>query len=142
MCERTLGIERAAEAHAAEERKAIAAFEQEPYHLQEILVPAHGDAVLGHTAEAGHHAVVQRLIQCRCVANRRKRRALAGNRDTRQRRRQRLDLESVDADDRMAVIQQVVRQRESRRSHADDKHALARARREEPDDGGRADSSA
>ena len=32
-----------------------APLQQQPHHLQEVLVPAHGDAVLGHAAEAGHH---------------------------------------------------------------------------------------
>ena len=38
---------------------------------------------------------------------------------------ERLDLEAVDADHRVAVVQQVVRQRESGRAHADDERALA-----------------
>ena len=61
--ERAVGIERPAEAHAAEEREALATLEQQPDDLQEVLVPAHGDPVLGDAAESGHHAIVERLVQ-------------------------------------------------------------------------------
>src|ERR1700712_5161904 len=43
-------------------------------------------------------------------------------------RRQRLDFEAVDANYRMAVVHQVVRQRESGGTHAGDEHALTCAR--------------
>ena len=58
-----VGIERAAEAHAAEQGELPAPFEQQAYHLEEILVPAHGDAVLGHAAEASHDAIIQGFVQ-------------------------------------------------------------------------------
>ena len=38
---------------------------------------------------------------------------------------ERLDLEPVDADHGVAVVHQVVREREARRPHADHEHALA-----------------
>ncbi len=66
--ERVLGVERAAEAHAAVQREAVAPLEQQPDHLEEVLVPAHRDAVLGDAAEARHHAIVERLGQRRDVA--------------------------------------------------------------------------
>ena len=123
--ERAVGVERSAEAHAAEEREAAAALEQEPDDLEEILVPAHGDAVLGDAAESRHHAIVERFVQHRGIEDRLERHALAVGRDSRQRGRQRLDLEAVDADDRVAVVQQVVRQREAGGPHADDERPLA-----------------
>ena len=123
---RPFDVERAAETHAAEEREPVAALEQQSDHLEEILVPAHGDAVLGDAAEAGHHTIVERLGERRCVEDWRERPTLASGRDSRQRGGQRLDLEPVDADDRVAVVHQVVRQREAGRSHADDERALGR----------------
>jgi len=53
--------ERAAEAHAADEREFLAALEEQADDLEEILVPAHGDAVLGHAAEASQDALVELL---------------------------------------------------------------------------------
>ena len=52
---------RAAEAHAAEHGELAAAFEQQADDLEEVLVPAHGDAVFGDAAEAGHDALVERF---------------------------------------------------------------------------------
>jgi hypothetical protein len=40
-------------------RRTRAPFEQQADQLQEVLVPAHGDAVLGDAAEAGQHAVAE-----------------------------------------------------------------------------------
>ena len=48
-------VERAAEAHAAEHLEFAAPLQQQPDQLEEVLVPAHGDAVFGDAAEAGHH---------------------------------------------------------------------------------------
>ncbi len=70
-------VERAAEADAAAQRKAIAALDQKTQQLEEVLVPAHGDAVLGDAAESGHHALVQRLAQRVDVAYRLERHARA-----------------------------------------------------------------
>jgi hypothetical protein len=58
--------------------------------------------------------------QRRCVANGREGNAAAVDGDAGQRFVQRLDLEPVDADHRVAVVQQEVRQREAGRAHADD----------------------
>ena len=80
--ERALGVERAAEAHAAEQRETVAALEQQADDLEEVLVPAHRDPVLGDAAESRHHAIVERLVQRRGVADRRERRALARRRLT------------------------------------------------------------
>ena len=129
MRERAGVVERAAEAHAAVQREAVAPLEQQADHLEEVLVPAHGDAVFGHAAEAGHQAVVERLDEVAHVANRRERHALAANGDARHRRVERLDLQAVDADHRVAVVDEIVREREAGRPHADDQHALAGGRR-------------
>ncbi len=123
--ERAVGVDRAAEAHAAEHRETVATLEQQADHLEKALVPAHGDPVLGDATESRHHAIVERLLEHREVADRLERLALAGRRHTRKRRVERLDLETVDADDRVAVVQQVMRERESCRSHPDDERALA-----------------
>src|SRR5712691_10427518 len=53
----------AAEAHAAEHRELPPPLEQQPDDLEEILVPAHSDAVLRDAAETRHHAVVEILAQ-------------------------------------------------------------------------------
>ena len=55
----------------------LAALEQQANDLEEVLVPAHGDAVLGDAAEARHHAIVERLEQLVDVADRRERHARA-----------------------------------------------------------------
>ena len=68
--ERVLERQRAAEAHAAVQRELAAALEQQADQLEEVLVPAHGDAVLGDAAEARHHALVERLVQLIDVADR------------------------------------------------------------------------
>ena len=127
--ERAFGVDRAAEAHAAVHREALAPLDQQAQQLEEVLVPANGDAVLGHTAEPGHHPIVERLGQRRDVADRHERHALAVRGDAGHCRRERLDLQPVDADDRVTVVQQMMCERESRRSHADDEHALAGGRR-------------
>ena len=75
--ERAVGIERPAETHAAEECEPAAALEQEPDDLEEVLVPAHRDAVLGHAAESRHHAIVERFVQHRGVEDGLERHALA-----------------------------------------------------------------
>ena len=61
--EGALDRHRAAEAHAAEHRELAAPLEQQPHHLEVVLVPAHGDAVLGDAAEARHGALAEILAQ-------------------------------------------------------------------------------
>ena len=101
--------QRAAEAHAAEHGEARAPLDQQPDDLQEILVPANGDAVFGHPAEARHGAVVEILMQLADIADRLEDRRHAFGRAAGEFRRQRLDLEPVDGDHRMAVVQHVMR---------------------------------
>ena len=54
-----------------------AAFEQQPDDLQEVLVPADGDAVFGNAAEAGHDALVEPFVDLGDVADRPERHAAA-----------------------------------------------------------------
>jgi hypothetical protein len=60
--EGVLDRDRSAEAHASVHRELRAAFEQEANELEEILVPAHRDAVFGDAAESSHDAVVEGLV--------------------------------------------------------------------------------
>ena len=101
-----------------------AALEQQTDHLQEILVPADRDAVFGHAAEARHHAVVQRFVKLVHVANRTEAHALAERRHAGNIHRQRLDLQAVHADHRVAVVHQMMREREAGGSQADHQHLV------------------
>ena len=121
-------VERSAETHAPVECEAIAPLEQQPDQLQEILVPAHRDAVLGDPAKTCHQAIAQRFHQRIDVAHSFECNAVAGDGDPGQRRRERLDLESIDADDRVAVIDEVMGERESCRPQPDDQHPPAGTR--------------
>ena len=72
--------------------------QQQADDLQEVLVPADGDAVLGDAAEPRHHAVVERFVDAREMS-----RigwngyALAERIDAGESAGQRLDLQAVDA---------------------------------------------
>ena len=85
--------------------------QQQAHQLQVVLVPPHGDAVLGHAAEAGHHAVVEVLEQPLRIAHRR------GRIEP-----ERLDLQAVDRHHGVAVVHQVMRQREAGGTEPDDQH--------------------
>ena len=122
----TLDVERPAETRAAVQREAVAPLQQQADDLEEVLVPADSDAVLGDAAETRHHPVVERFGQGRRIEDGHERHARAGDGDAGEVFRQRLDLEAVDAHDRVPVVHQEVRQREAGRPHADDQHALAR----------------
>ena len=131
--EGVLDRDRAAEAHAAEHRELRAPLEQQPHHLEVVLVPANGDAVLGDAAEARHRAVAEILAQGGDVLHRLEADARAVRLDAGLRRRQRLDLQPVDADDRVAVIHQVMRKIEAGRAQPDDQHGAAgRGTRDRP----------
>ena len=101
--------DRAAKAHAAIHRKIRPSFEQQAHDLQEILVPANRDAVLGDAAEPRHDAVVEAFDQGRDIADRLELAPRAVERDAADLGRQRLDLEPIDRRDEMAVVQQVMR---------------------------------
>src|SRR6185436_17296402 len=126
--EGVVGRHRAAEAHAAVEGELRAALEQQPDHLEEILVPAHRDAVLGHSAESSHDPIIERFVYLLNIANCTERRALATCVNARQRGGQRLDLETVDADDQMTVVHEMMRERKTRWPHTYDQHTFTAAR--------------
>ena len=84
--------------------------------VEERLVPAHGDAVLGDAAESGRHPLVERRTE-RVVD------PLDGTGD--QVLRDRLDLEPVDADDAEPLVQEMVRERVAGGAHADHQHVHA-----------------
>ena len=117
--------ERAAEAHAAEHRELAAPFQQQADELEEILVPAHGDAVFGDAAEPGHDAAVERLAQLGGIADRAERRARAGGVDTRDGGIERLDLEPVDRHHGVAVVHEMMREREAGGPEAHDQDLAA-----------------
>ena len=122
--EGALGVEGAAEAHAAEQREAIAALDQQTNELEEILVPAHRDPILGDAAKAGHHALVERLVERGDIADGIEGHTLAERGSAGQRGRQRLDLQAIDADHGVPVVEKMMRERESCRAHADHEHPL------------------
>ena len=101
----------AAEPHAAERGEGRAPLQQQAHELEVVLVPAHGDAVFGHAAEARHDAVIEILEQRRRVLHRLQRVEP-----------ERLDLEAVDGNDRVAVIEQMMREREPGRPQPHDQH--------------------
>ena len=117
--------DRAAEAHAAEHGEARPPLQQQADDLEEVLVPAHGDAVFGDAAETGHGALAQILVQLADVVDRLERHAPPVPVDAGIFRRQRLDLQAVHRHHGVAVIQQVMRQRESRRPQARHQHPAA-----------------
>src|SRR5207248_10324232 len=99
---------------------------QEPHGLQEILVPAHRDAVFGNAAEPGHDARVEPLVLRRDIANWREGAAAAVGHDAGHLGWQRLDLQPVDRGDKMPVIHQMMRQRTAGRAKPDDEHLAPR----------------
>ncbi len=89
--------------------------------LEEILVPAHGDAVFGHPAEPRQQAFVQVLVQLPEIPDGPGRRGIAAD----QFRRQGFDFQRIDASDAEPFVGQVMGQRITRRPHADDQHIFA-----------------
>ena len=73
---------RAAKAHTAEHRECVASLHQQADQLEEVLVPAHRDAIFSHTAKASHDTRTQRLHQRLHIAHRGKSYSLAIDTDT------------------------------------------------------------
>ena len=96
--------------------------------FRKVLVPAHRDAVFRHAAESGHHARAERFVQFAHIADRTERRALPERVRAGEFGGQGFDLQAVDADHGVAVVHQVVRDRESGRPEADDQYLSARRR--------------
>ena len=120
--------QRAAKAHPAIHRKPGAALQEEADQFEEILVPAHRDAVFGDPAEPGHHALVEPLVEARDIAHGIERDAPASERDAGNLRGQWLDLQPVDRGDEMPVVDQMVRQVEPGGTEPDHQHLVARWR--------------
>ena len=114
-----------AETHTAEHGEERAPFHQQTQHLEEILVPTHGDSVFGDAAEPGHGALVQVLIKLGNILDRLEGHVVAAGVDARNLRVQGLDLEAVHGYHRMARIHQVMPQRESRRAKTDNQNLVA-----------------
>ena len=110
----------AAETHAAVDAHARATRQREVDQRQEVLVPAHGDAVLRDAAEAFEHAGVERTVQVQPARHRLRRAPAAAG----QGRVGRLDLQAVDRDHAEALVQQVVRQRVAGRAETHHQHVL------------------
>src|SRR4029453_18025394 len=98
---------------AAEHGEFTAPFHQEADELEEILVPAHGDPVFGDAAEPRHHPRIERLAQFGGVADRPERHTSTAGIDPRYVGGERLNLEPVDRDHRVAVVHEMVREREA-----------------------------
>ncbi len=116
----------AAETHTAKHRELRAPLEQQPHHLEVVLVPANGDAVFGDAAETRHRPIAEVLAQGGDVLHRREGDACSVRLDAGLRRRQRLDLQPVDADDRVAVVHQVMGKVEAGGTQPDDQHRAPR----------------
>ena len=75
-----------------------------------------------------HDALVEPLVDFRDVVDRAGRGRVAMRVHARDIGGQRLDLEAVDRDDGVAVVHQMMREREARRAEADHENLLARRR--------------
>src|SRR5262249_11208605 len=60
---------RAAKAHTAIHREVNPALEQKAHDLQEILVPANGNAVFGDAPKPSHHPVVEPFDEAHDIAD-------------------------------------------------------------------------
>ena len=121
-------VKRAAEAHPAIHRERGAALEQEADDLQEILVPAHRDAVFGDAAEPGHRRA-RRAGRTRLgdVADRRERTRSPAATPEMSGGSGSIFSPSIGGDE-MPVIDQVMRQGEAGGAEPDDQHLVARCR--------------
>ncbi len=114
-------VERAAKAHAAVDPERRAPRQRQVQRREEVLVPAHGDAVFGDAAEAGEGPLVERHAELAPALHGARRPRVGAQ----QIRAQRLDLEAVDAYDAEAVVEQVLAERVPRGTEADDEHVAA-----------------
>ena len=117
--------DRPAEAHAAEHGERTATLDQEADDLEEVLVPANGDAIFGDAAEAGHDAVVERFVNLVDLANGAEGFLVPVGIDTGEVFGEGFDFETVDGADGVAVVQQVMGERVAGRAEADDENFVA-----------------
>ncbi len=115
----------AAEADAVVQAELLAPHQQQVIDVQEVLVPAHGDAVFGDAAEAEDDAAIQRPGDVVDVLDRLGHAPLGPAHA----HGKRFDAQPVDADHAEAFVQQVVGQRVARRPHADHENVLAVVRK-------------
>src|SRR5215471_13298107 len=94
----------AAEADAAIHGEFAAALNQKARDFQEILVPSDGDAVFGDAAETCHHAVVERFVNLENITDGAEGNALARGFDAGDFGGERLDFQSINADDGVTVV--------------------------------------
>ena len=106
--------------------------------LQEILVPADRNAVLGNAAESGQHALVEIVVE-RFEISDRLRRVLAVADEI---GRQWLDLQRVDADDAEPLVQKIMREGIAGRPEPHDQRIRCRDTATHRDGARSADSSA
>ena len=111
----------AAETNATVNTKIAIACQRQVNQFEKVLVPAHRDAVLGHTTEAGHDAFIQGFIQIAYVFDGQ------GNPASRSDPCciKRLDFQTVDSHHTEPRLQQVVRQIEPCRPRADAENSCA-----------------
>src|SRR4029077_927104 len=106
--------------NAAINAQQVAARKCQMQQGQEVLVPTYRDPVFGNAAKAFQNAVVERLVNLGPGVNWTRRLVrTAGEIFT-----QRLNLQTVDADNAKTFIDEKVRQRVSGRPHADNEHVL------------------
>jgi hypothetical protein len=109
----------AAEARPAVEPEMAPPGEIQVEHVEERLVPAHGDAVLGDAAEAAGDPLVERLAELlvESLDGPRRRPGQLGG--------QRLDLEAVDPHHAESLVEQVMGERVPGGAHAHHQHVHA-----------------
>ena len=115
----------AAETHAAKHGEFGAALQEQADDLQEVLIPTNGDAVFGDAAETGHHAIVERFANLFDVAHRAERDAVAECVHAGESGGQRLDFQPVDAGDGVAVVHQMMGERETGGAEAHHQNLVA-----------------
>jgi len=128
LAKRLVDRQGAAEAHPAEHRELRSPLEQQPYHLEEVLVPAHRDAVLGDAAETRHHPAAEGLAQVVDVLDGSELGPVPQRVHARDLRIQGLDLQAVDADHRVAVVHQVVSGRKAGGAETHHENSFSRGR--------------
>src|ERR1700690_1744038 len=100
------------------------ALQQQADDLQEILVPAHRDAVFGDAAEPRHGTIIQALVELLHVADGAEGNGPAAEVSPRDIPRRRVYLVPLELPPPMPVIQQVMGKRESRWPEARDQDLL------------------
>ena len=117
--ERVFQRDGTAEARAAVELEVRAAQEVQVQHVEERLVPAHGDPVFGDAAESAGDALVEGRAEHLLESLDGPRQQVLG---------ERLDLQAIDADHAEAFVEQMVGERVPGGAHAHHQHVDAAIR--------------